>query len=369
MPKDPPDRFSEVRALTGSKKCTYNDKGKMGEHMKKQRTGQPVISGKMAALRYGNIRLVLGLLLLLFGLSGSLACFFLYVAAKNDYEESQNYGVVFDSSRPQGYSKISLQYLTGSFAEHIKTGDQFYFGFDYMFKPYVISVKGGLSPELLALMDYTSGSGEEAHPGAVTVYGYGKPLIPELLGYARESYSLMWEESQIPITMEELSGIVGDYYLDITPQSFEKRYPWSAALYIAPEALLLAGAVLLARFLRDDGHQWKQLAERAKEVEAADRELAHTEEYAAGLKLYLTEHFIISGAYRLEVVPYEAVISVERSGNYVIAVTEDQCAHILAGGKKCGALGTAMIEEIQRRVRNCQRLQTKGENHAIISCN
>ena len=75
-------------------------------------------------------------------------------------------------------------------------------------------------------MEYTYSDGLEEPPAPVDVCGFGEPIQSELMGYARESYSLMWEETQIPMTMEEMSDIVGNYYLDAVPRTFWNSIPW-----------------------------------------------------------------------------------------------------------------------------------------------
>ena len=98
--------------------------------------------------------------------------------AGRGYREEQNPAVPFDPSGPGGYSYVRLQYLTDSFAEHVKSEENYYYGFDFMFRPYIISMKGHMPDNLTDLIDYTYGDGLSEPPPAVDVYGYGRPKAP-----------------------------------------------------------------------------------------------------------------------------------------------------------------------------------------------
>lgn len=312
--------------------------------------GMPSLSRKMTMLRYLDIRLYALVLCLILGLSAALSGFFLERVAVQNYEEELAAPVLFDVSGPEGYSYVRLQYLTDSFVEHVKSKKQYYFGFDFMFRPYIISMKGELPENLKELMEYTYSDGLLEPPAPVDVYGFGEPIQSELMGYARESYSLMWEETQIPMTMEEMSGIVGNYYLDAEPRTFLEQYPMGLLFYAVP-AVLLAGAVFCGiLYRRRLKGQDRRLAGRYEELAEADRELAGAGAYIKGMRVYLTEHFIISASYQFEAVSYARLQQAKYSSGMVIGVTEDGIAHILAAGQKCRTYGAALAGEINRRI-------------------
>ncbi|MFR6217562.1 MAG: hypothetical protein ACLUKO_11440 [Enterocloster bolteae] len=48
--------------------------------------------------------------------------------------------------------------------EHVKSRNRYYFGFDFMFRPYIISMKGELPENLKELMEYTYSDGLEEPP-------------------------------------------------------------------------------------------------------------------------------------------------------------------------------------------------------------
>lgn len=337
-----------------------------GKKLERQRKKLPPLSDRMTFLRLRDIRLGAGAALLLLGLSAALSFFMLDGLARQMYEEEQENAAVFDSSEPAGYSYIKLQYLTGSFAEHVKNEDNYYFGFDYRFTPYLISIRGGLTEELQQLIDYTYGDGSGDAPEAVNVYGYGVPIESELLGYARDSYSAMWEETRLPVTMEELSGIVGSYYLDTVPRTYLQQHPLALLFYVIPAAMLAAGALFTASYGKRIRAQKRRLSGFYEDLDAADREFASAAEYVKGSRIYLTPHFIISASYQFEIIPYRRIRRLEHSGGLLIAVTEDGYAHIVAGGR-CRRYALELKREIERRI--SENTAAEGEHDAVISGN
>lgn len=101
----------------------------------------PALSRKMTMLRYTDIRLYGAVLCLVLGLAASLSGLLLERVAAQNYEEELASPVLFGISEPERYSYVRLQYLTDSFVEHVKSKNQYYFGFDFMFRPYIISMK------------------------------------------------------------------------------------------------------------------------------------------------------------------------------------------------------------------------------------
>ena len=313
----------------------------------------PALSRKMTMLRYTDIRLYGAVLCLVLGLAAALSGLLLERVAAQNYEEELASPVLFDISEPERYSYVRLQYLTDSFVEHVKSKNQYYFGFDFMFRPYIISMKGELPENLKDLMEYTYSYGLEKPPAPVDVCGFGEPIQSELMGYARESYSLMWEETQIPMTMEEMSDIVGNYYLDAVPRTFLEQYPLGLLFYVVPAVLLAGAAVCGISYGRRLKAQNRRLAGRHGELAQADRELAAAGEYAKGMKVYLTDHFVISASYQFEAVPYTRLRQAEYSSGMVIGVTEDGFAHILAAGPRSRPYGAMLAGEINRRMEMC----------------
>lgn len=162
--------------------------------MKEQAMERPPLSKKMTVLRFRDYRLILGAALLMLGLSAALSCFMLDRGLRGEYEEELSRAVLFDSNAPRGYSYIRLQYLTDSFAEHVEDADQYYFGFDLMFQPYIISIRGDLP--------------------------------------------------------EDLSQLVGTYYLDTVPRPYLRRHPEAVMFFMAPVLLLMTGTVFLLSYIK-----------------------------------------------------------------------------------------------------------------------
>lgn len=311
------------------------------------------MSPRMNRLRYWDIRLLAGILCLMMGLTAALSGALLGQVARQNYEEELKTPAPFDPLAPNGYSYVRLQYLTGIFVENVKSTDRYCFGFDFMFRPYIIAVRGELPKELQELMDYTYSDGDQTPPDPVDVCGYGEAIKTELMGYARESYSLMWEETQLPMTMEEMSGIVGDYYLDTVPRTFLKQYPMALLFYAVPILLLACSFLCLLSYVRRIRAQSRRLRGHDEDLAAADRELMEASEYRKRTRIYLTEHFIVSGSCQFEVVPYERLRQVEYQAGVVIGVTGDGYAHILAGGRRCRRLGELLVQDIKGRMAEC----------------
>ncbi|MFR6217563.1 MAG: hypothetical protein ACLUKO_11445 [Enterocloster bolteae] len=102
--------------------------------------------------------------------------------------------------------------------------------------------------------------------------------------------------------------------------------------YVVPAVLLAGAAVCGILYGRRLKAQNRRLAGRLGELAQADRELAAAGEYVKGMKVYLTEHFVISASYQFEV-PYARLKQAEYSSGMVIGITEDGFAHILAAGR------------------------------------
>lgn len=172
------------------------------------------VSDKMARLIYAERQLFFGIGLLVLGISGLIGSFFLYRLMESNFHYQLEHPGYFDSYSPAGYSTVNVQYMTEYFAEHIQEKYLLYFGFDSTSKPFILCGEEELPEGLKAILDYTYGDGEDPMPDPVSVSGFCRPLDSEIMGFARDSYSTMWSESeQIPISSDELSTMVGNYYL------------------------------------------------------------------------------------------------------------------------------------------------------------
>ncbi|MCB7317887.1 hypothetical protein [Lacrimispora sp. 210928-DFI.3.58] len=327
-----------------------------------QSSGEQALSGKMLFLRYWDKRLLAAAACLLLGLSSLLAGRLLDVYARAAFANRQARAVMLDSIKPGEYSYVRLQYLTGSFAEHMEKGYHYYFGFDHLLQPYIISMEEeDITPELQALMDYTYSEEEEDTPPVEDVYGYGERIVPELMGYVRDAYSELWSDDMtLPFTMEDLSEIVGDYYLDAVPRSYLQQYPWAVGFYVVPAVILLAGMFCAVSYLRRLKAQKRRLAGREEELFQADRELAFAKEFGKGTSVYLTEHYIISASYQFEVIPYRRLDRLQMSSGLLLGITDEEFAHILAGGRKAKRYMKALEEEITGRM-ELARVQEAGQ--------
>lgn len=121
----------------------------------------PALSRKMTMLRYMDIRLYAMVLCLILGLTAALVRFFTGEGGCAKLRGGAGLPGSFEASEPERYSYVRLQYLTDSFVEHVKSRNRYYFGFDFMFRPYIISMKGELPENLKELMEYTYSDGLE----------------------------------------------------------------------------------------------------------------------------------------------------------------------------------------------------------------
>ena len=307
------------------------------------------VSDKMMGLLYLDKSLYIGVAGLILGLSFLLGGIFIYIFMKGAYERQQEAPNYFDPFQGTGYSAISAQLATDYFAEHVKEGYRLYFGFDPSFEPFIFCADGEAGEELKALIDATVNGYDDGLPPMLRLTGFSRPLTSEIMGYARDAYSQMWSDETIPISSDELYQMVGDYYLDTRPSSFFAEYPWVMALFAVPAAILAVGLNALFQYRKWIKAQIVRLERYREWLPTADRELEHTERFAKRLPLYLTEHFLITAAYSLDVIPYEAIQLFSESGSLLLAVTTDGETHILADRLRCDGCYDRLLIVLHKR--------------------
>ncbi|MDO5415749.1 MAG: hypothetical protein Q4F29_00995 [Lachnospiraceae bacterium] len=325
------------------------------------------MSKKMLRLRYLEKRLYAGIACLVLGISSLSAGFLLCHIAKQNYEKELKNPGMFDSFSDNGYCSAHLQYLTEYFAEHVKEGYRFYFGFDLASQPYVICMAGEVPEDLQSLIDYTYGTDEMKLPEPVEIAGFCEPLDTEIMGFARDSYSQLWKGSQLPISANQLSEWIGSYYLDIRPRGFWEQNPWAVQLFFIPGLVLTAGVFFLIRYGMKIRDQKKRTADLDELLPLADQELVEQEEFIKGVPVYLTEHYLITASYYFDLIPYDRITRVLESGGYLLAVTPDERAHIVAVKKRCGNGYETLKKELE--MNRCEANMEKENDDAIISCN
>lgn len=313
---------------------------------KKEKIG---VSDKMMGLLYLDKSLYLGLAGLIVGLSCLLGGIFLYASMKSAYERQLEHPGYFDPFKESGYSAISAQLATDYFAEHVKEGYRLYFGFDSTFEPFIFCADGEATEELQALIDATiEGDGDELPP-MLRLSGFCRPLTPEIMGYARDAYSQMWSDETIPISSDELYAMVGDYYLDTRPSSFLVEHSWAMGFFLVPGAILVIGLGFLFQYRKWIKAQLARMERYREWLPAADRELEQTERFSKRLPLYLTEHFLITAAYSLDVIPYEAIQLFSESGSLLLVTTRDGETHIVADRLRCDGCYDRLLIELHHR--------------------
>ena len=125
----------------------------------------------------------------------------------------------------------------------------------------------------------------------------------------------------------------------------------ASATYYLPRLVLAAGLMALFFFIR-------RVAERRARLEGldgerlrrADEELAGTEPFAPGTAVYLTEHFLITGDYQFDVVPWEDIERTYYAGDLLAVATTGQKAHVIAAHAEQKAWVKELEAEIKSRI-------------------
>ncbi len=322
------------------------------------------LSEKMTKMIYFRRSLLAGALCLLLGVSSLISGFFLYALLQQEYEEQLGHPNYFDSSAATGYSTVSLQFMTDSFAEHVQEGYLLYFGFDTSLKPVIFSVEGDLPEDLQALLDYTYDL-EAEDPGLISIQGFSRPLNSEIMGFARESYSKMWDEKeQLPISAQELSSMVGEYFLDTRPSTFQKENGWAMGIFFFPLLFLASGMILLLRYRKELIRCQGRMASFTPWILQADQELSSAAPVKKGLPLYLTEHYLITAVYYFNIIPYAKISYLSENLDILMAEMEDGGNHIVIERFKCRRQYASLKEELEARVRTARREAAKERAQA-----
>lgn len=107
----------------------------------------------------------------------------------------------------------------------------------------------------------------------------------------------------------------------------------ASAVHYLPRILLGAGLMVFFFFIRrllDMKNRLKLLTE--EQLAQADRELFEAQPVAKGALVYLTPHFLVSGDYQFEVIPYEDMERVYYAGDLLVVSTDGGAAHVIASG-------------------------------------
>ncbi|MCI8951116.1 MAG: hypothetical protein HFG49_13945 [Lachnospiraceae bacterium] len=316
------------------------------------------LSDKMSKLIYLDRFLFAGAGCLVVGISCLISFLFLYGLAEDRFNKRQMNPAYFDSYTASGYSSTEIQYLTDYFAEHTKEGYRLYMGFDSTLKPFILCSEGDLPAELQALLDYTYGQEDDPLPEAVRISGFCRPLNSEIMGFARDSYSMMWDESeQIPISSDELSDMVGNYYLDIRSFSFQEEYPWSKAVFGFPVLFLFAGVLYLIRYLKRLKACRKRMEGWLEWLPAADREFADAKEFKKGLKIYLTGHYLILAVYYFDMIPLADIEELSENLNILMAVAKDGSNHMIIERHRCRGCYDQLKAELYKKIQEIKDIQ------------
>ena len=209
-----------------------------------------------------------------------------------------------------------------------------------MFRPYIISMKGELPENLKELMEYTYSDGLEEPPALVDVcgfwraypiraYGVCERILQPDVGGDSDSHD---DGGDVRYSGKLLSGC--------SAQDILEQYPLGLLFYVVPAVLLAGAAVCGILYGRRLKAQNRRLAGRLGELAQADRELAAAGEYVKGMKVYLTEHFVISASYQFEAVPYARLKQAEYSSGMVIGMNGGRICPYPGSRAKMQTLGS-----------------------------
>ena len=125
----------------------------------------------------------------------------------------------------------------------------------------------------------------------------------------------------------------------------------ASAAYYLPRLVLAAGLMALFFFIRRVAERRARLEGLDEErLRRADEELAGTEPFAPGTAVYLTEHFLITGDYQFDVVPWEDIERTYYAGDLLAVATTGQKAHVIAAHAEQKAWVKELEAEVESRI-------------------
>lgn len=128
----------------------------------------------------------------------------------------------------------------------------------------------------------------------------------------------------------------------------------ASVVYYLPRVLLAAGLMVFFFFIRRLLDMKSRLALLTEEQLAqADRELNETEPAAQKALVYLTPHFLISGDYQFEVIPYVDMERIYYAGDLLVVATADGAAHVVASGSGKKSWVKQLEQELNARTAAC----------------
>lgn len=130
----------------------------------------------------------------------------------------------------------------------------------------------------------------------------------------------------------------------------------SLAFYL-PRILVAAGFMALFFYIRRVADRMARFRDLGEErLSLAQRELeGGGKAFGPQKRVWLTEHFLISGDYQLEVIPLEQIQKAYRIGDLLAVLTKDQRAHVIVSGTPKKDWSQAFEKELEQRVRQAQK--------------
>lgn len=125
----------------------------------------------------------------------------------------------------------------------------------------------------------------------------------------------------------------------------------ASVVFYLPRVVLAAGFMALFFFIRRVAERRARLEGLdAERLELADRELEQAEAFAEGAKVYVTPHFLISGDYQFDIVPWADIERTYYAGDLLAVSTTGQKAHVVASHADRKPWVKDLEREIERRM-------------------
>lgn len=126
----------------------------------------------------------------------------------------------------------------------------------------------------------------------------------------------------------------------------------ASVVFYLPRVVLAAGFMALFFFIRRMAERRARLEGLdAERLQLADQELAEAEAFAEGAKVYLTPHFLISGDYQFDIVPWADMERTYHAGDLLAVSTAGQKTHVVASHADRKPWVKDLEQEIEKRIK------------------
>jgi hypothetical protein len=278
-----------------------------------------------------------------------------YAQDKRIINQSINTLKVFDTNEDtMEYRRLTPIYLSEAFAANFDDTILSSFAIDENLNSYIISYKADDIDKYQDLIDYTYDEAINTTPAQVTFEGIPQPIDDMMKELAIDGYKVFWGTD----TFDEfdITSVLGSYYLDVTqPRTID--YGFIGLMFIGVIALVGMYFYILKRakeinkqtVMTKDRYKWNILQDIDKEL------IDPLAQAFKNKKLYLSNNYIVSGAFGFDVIPYDEIkqiygIDLGRNRNRIVVVTNDGIKHDIVElilDAKGNALYNQIIDKIK----------------------